>query len=345
MIEARDKTLTKANEAIMSWNQNLTHLRDWFADRYYDVEQSRRIVVEAGLKPRLIRFDNQAVVNWFNILDHAQNQQAVDDVIDVAIIEYPNDNSYLLAAKAGVLTGIDGADIQTKVEWRGPDEPDTLEKVIGKRSSFLPIHFLELGATKARSVVRVQLPGGSGSGFLTQDNLLITNHHVIDMPDTAAAATVQCNYQLTSSLLNAPTEEFKLAPDKGFATSKADDWTAVRVQGDPNATWGALELVRVAPKQDDWLNIVQHPSGGPKQIALYDNLVVFVNDDRIQYLTDTLPGSSGSPCFDSDWNVVALHHSGGWLREPGTKDRYFRNEGIPINKIIDGLAAENLMMK
>lgn len=327
----------------MSWNQNLTHLRDWFADRYYTVEQSRRVVVEAGLVPRYIAFDDLAVVNWFNILTYAQNQQAVDEVIDVALIEYPNDRSYLLAAKSGVLTGMDGVDIQTGVEWQGSDDPDNLEKVIGKRSSFLPIHFLEVGALKARSVVRIQLSDGSGSGFLTDGNLLITNHHVIASPNQAVGATVQCNYQLTPSMLDAAIEEYELAPEDGFATSEADDWTAVRVQGNPNATWGALALVQVNPQKDDWLNIVQHPQGGSKQIALYDNPIVFVNEDRVQYLTDTLPGSSGAPCFDSNWNVVALHHSGGWLREPGTKDRYFRNEGIHINKVIDGLIANGLI--
>ena len=76
---------------------------------------------------------------------------------------------------------------------------------------------------------------------------------------------------------------------------------------------------------------------------LYDNLIVYVDDRIVQYLTDTLPGSSGSPCFDSEWKVIALHHSGGWLREPGAKERYYRNEGIHINKVIDGLAAAGLL--
>ena len=204
----------------MPWNQNLTNLRDWFADRYYTVEQSRRVVVEAGLKPRYIAFDDQAVVNWFNILTYAQNQQTVDEVIDVALIEYPNDRSYLLAAKAGILTGMDGVDIQTGVEWQGSDDPNTLEKVIGKRSSFLPIHFLEVGALKARSVVRIQLSDGSGSGFLTDGNLLITNHHVIASPEQAVDAIVQCNYQLTPSMLDADIEEYRLAPEDGFALLK-----------------------------------------------------------------------------------------------------------------------------
>ena len=245
-----------------------------------------------------------------------------------------------------MLTGVEGPDIATEIAWQGSDEPDTLEKIIGKRSSFLPIHFLEIGALKARSVVRIEMPGGgSGSGFFTDDNLLITNHHVIATKEQAAAAVVQCNYQQTPSQLDAPIETYQLAPDEAFATSKDDDWTAVRVQGNPNEKWGALELNRADPQKDDWLNIIQHPSGGPKQIALYDNFIAFVDDSRVQYLTDTLPGSSGSPCFDSNWNVVALHNSGGWLREPGTKERYYRNQGIHINRVIDGLVQAGLLQE
>ena len=88
--------------------------------------------------------------------------------------------------------------------------------------------------------------------------------------------------------------------------------------------------------------IIQHPGGGQKQIALSHNVVAFADDRRLQYLTDTLEGSSGSPAFDMDWKVVALHHAGGWLREPGTKQRVYRNEGIHINVVIDGLKTAGL---
>ena len=263
----------------MAWNQNLTHLRDWFADRYYTIDQSRRVVVEAGLKPRLIAFDNQPVTNWFNILTHADHQQAVGPVIAVAQAEYPAEKAWLDAAKAGILTGVAGVDITTDVAWNGSSDPTTLEKIIGKRSTLLPIHFLDVGSQKARSVVRIELPGGeSGTGFLTHDNLLITNNHVIPSPAVARQTKVQCNFQRTTTLLDAPIVEYRLAPEVAFATSPRTehDWTAVHVEGNPNANWGALPLAKAEPKKDDWINIIQHPAGGPKQIALYDNLILGV---------------------------------------------------------------------
>ena len=66
--------------------------------------------------------------------------------------------------------------------------------------------------------------------------------------------------------------------------------------------------------------------------------MAYVGEGRVQYLTDTLPGSSGSPVFDEQWNVVALHHSGGWLAEPNSasKTTYYRNEGISIDRVIAG---------
>ena len=62
----------------------------------------------------------------------------------------------------------------------------------------------------------------------------------------------------------------------------------MRVKGDPNKEWGALPLVEADVKANDYVNIIQHPGGLPKQIALYHNLVIFVGGDRVQYLTDTL---------------------------------------------------------
>ena len=51
--------------------------------------------------------------------------------------------------------------------------------------------------------------------------------------------------------------------------------------------------------------IIQHPGGGQKQIAIAHNLVTYFDDNSVQYLTDTMPGSSGSPVFNEAWEVIA----------------------------------------
>jgi hypothetical protein len=136
-----------------------------------------------------------------------------------------------------------------------------------------------------------------------------------------------------------------LDPDAGFATSPmsgGDDWTAVAVKGD-TSQWGYIELTDATVRATEYVNIIQHPGGMPKQIALYHNVVAYADHRRIQYLTDTMPGSSGSPVFDSAWRLVALHHSGGWLTEPTTGKVFFRNEGIHVRAVVQGLESSGLL--
>ena len=169
--------------------------------------------------------------------------------------------------------------------------------------------------------------------------LAADNHHVLPSAAHATGARAEFNYQQLASGVDAPRKSFTLSPADGFETSRADDWTAVRVEGHAAEEFGSLVLRAAEVAPDDFVNIIQHPGGGPKQIAMYHNTVTYADQTRVQYLTDTLPGSSGSPVFDSTWSVVALHHSGGLLREPGTKRVVYRNEGIHVNTIIDGLRA------
>ena len=58
-----------------------------------------------------------------------------------------------------------------------------------------------------------------------------------------------------------------------------------------------------------------------------------------------MPASSGSPVFDQEWRVVAVHHSGGFVREPGTRQTYYRNEGIRIDAGIDALIRAGFLPK
>jgi V8-like Glu-specific endopeptidase len=68
------------------------------------------------------------------------------------------------------------------------------------------------------------------------------------------------------------------------------------------------------------------------QVALDTQAIIKVNANRtrVQYRTNTLPGSSGSPCFNIDWQLVALHHSG----DPADVARAGFNQGIPMAAIV-----------
>lgn len=337
----------------LAWDNNLINLRDLLADLYWDKAESVRVVQEAGLKPRFFTFKDSPLNNWFFILDRArQDADSVNAIIDVAIREAePAKQGVLRLAKERALT-LRGADITKDVQWQRPLDSGELEKITGSQSTLMPITFLELGLERSKAVARIDLGArGSGSGFLIGEDLLLTNHHVLKVPAHALAAKAQFNYQHTAEELAATYVEYALDPDSLFCTSAEDDWTVTRVKAregaPPGQQWGWLTLSEQDPQKDDFTIIIQHPSGGPKQIALYHNVIAFVDDNKrvIQYLTDTEPGSSGSPVFDTRWNVIALHHSGGWLREPGgdPKQKFYRNEGIHINTVIKGLKGAGVM--
>jgi V8-like Glu-specific endopeptidase len=325
----------------MVWTRDaLINLRAVLANNYPTVADSRRFVADIGLNPAQIEFDPKAINNWFQILEYAKPRNKLDDIVKHALEENP-ENEALQAAQAGTPPPIlEGPD----VDWHGPNIASALEKIIGTQSTLVPITYLELGLVRSKAVARVKRDdGSSGTGFLTEGDLLITNNHVLSNVEEARSSIVQLNYQATSGGLNAPIDEFRLLPEKSFKTSTADDWTAVLVDGNPSAKWGYLELAAAQSKVGDYVNIIQHPGGGPKQISFMANVIVFVDSQRVQYLTDTLPGSSGSPVFDTEWNVIALHHSGGWLAEPksATKIMHYRNEGILIDRVIAGLKGQS----
>jgi V8-like Glu-specific endopeptidase len=330
----------------MPWDSSLSKLVDLFAGIYRSAADAEDVARRAGLPLENIDISGKPRIMWMRIVEEARLQGRLDELVEAVHEQYPNIDFPALKRQAAVRGP--AASVIDEKDWRGGGlSGDLLEKVTGAQPTFLPISFLKIGLARADAVCQVTSPAGLGTGFLTTSNLLITNHHVIESREQARQSQVRFNYQKTTSGCDELPEKYELDPDDGFATSPVndgDDWTAVRIKGNPNARWGAIELagnIELGP--NSYVNIIQHPAGQPKVIALYHNVVAHVDERRIQYLTDTLPGSSGSPVFDSQWRVVALHHSGGWLTEPGSKNAFFRNEGIHVHRLRAGLLAAGLL--
>ncbi len=312
--------------------------REALARKYPMLDEARRFVTDVGLDPIRIAFHTRADLTWFSILEEAKKKGTrwVNAVLDQAIEEYPEDEVLQRLRDGAPVRYAEGPDI-TSLPWRGRGGPP-LEKILGNQSSLVHVSFLEVGIDRTRAVARIKVADGSlGTGFLVPGDLLVTNHHVVRDRDAAAGATAHFNYQKTVDDRDAPMEELRLDPGTFFATSSEDDCTIVKVAGEPSARWGAIELQPARVQVHDRVNIIQHPGGDQKQLSFFHNVVTYVGEGRVQYLTDTLPGSSGSPVFDKEWRLVALHHSGGWILEPGSKDRFFRNEGIHIDRVLDVL--------
>lgn len=307
---------------------------------YFLRDDLLRVIVSANIKPAFLNLNNSGITNWTNVVKDAETRGKINDLLDVVLKEYPDNaviKSYRVDPDNAVLNGSSAYQGDNNFIWKGRALNGGFEALTGSVSTLLPIHFLEMGLIKANTVARVKTATSYGSGFLIGNNFFVTNNHVIPTEDVASKTTLEFNYQKTADGLPSIKQDYYLDSDQGFATSSENDWTVVKVKGSPNEKFGAIQMKKVETKVNDYVNIIQHPGGEFKKIALYHNVVMYVDDKRIQYLTDTLPGSSGSPVFNSNWDVVALHHSGGWTKEPGTNKDILRNEGININLLLDEL--------
>jgi endonuclease G len=240
----------------------------------------------------------------------------------------------------GMLSGIKGMNFSV------PEE-EALEKITGGKSRLVRIAWLEKAMSAAKSVGRIVCSDGStGTGFLVEGGFLFTNNHVLPDESTAESAYIEFNFEEDASGAAKTRYRYKLDADT-FLTSKEFDYTRIKVGQSGNTVplsdWGALKIASDAiPVIGDPVNIIQHPNGDVKQIALTANDVLSVWGPRLFYRADTEPGSSGSPVFNQDWNVIALHHAGKLMSEGGLTinekgDKASANRGILFSSILEDI--------
>jgi hypothetical protein len=216
-------------------------------------------------------------------------------------------------------------------------------------------------------VCRIEFNGNPrGTGFLVGADLVLTNYHVLEklISGELPAGAVGCRFdykvlvdgsraegalvQLHPTEWLADQSRFSRAegenqPDRELPTIDELDFALVRVAraigNEPvgKNTSGASPRGYIAttatqpPLEKDMpLLIAQHPNGSPLKLALDTQGVIKVNENgtRVRYATNTEHGSSGSPCFNIDWTLVALHHMG----DPAWLNPQF-NEGVPVGMI------------
>lgn len=237
----------------------------------------------------------------------------------------------------------------TDFAWKGPTNGSTLQSFFDQLSEhdlFRPeaafgidtqtsVSVLERGLKAQSSVCRLAGPK-NGTGFLVEEDVLLTNHHVVKSKERAREFEVIFNFQLSLSGIVARPQKYTLDPDSLFITSPQDelDFTMVRINGSPGLEWGFIPLREAHVEENMAAIVIHHPRGTYKKISLGDNEIVNVDRDnhRFHYLTDTHDGSSGAPVFDDHFTLVGLHH-GAQLTPDRT--RYFRNEAILIESILD----------
>jgi V8-like Glu-specific endopeptidase len=253
-------------------------------------------------------------------------------------------------------------------------DQEGLERILGSEDNFLDIHLLRGALYCAWAVGRIERPEGEarGTGFLIGPDLLLTNQHVLKEMAHLEQAVVRFGYQNDTAGVAEKGRVVPIREDFYFASPAEQlDYALVRLAEKPlaaimvkddEASQSMAELLGrgkhrgylIATSRllisDERVNIIQHPDGNPLKVVLTQNRIVHVTDTRVQYVADTMDGSSGSPVFSRGWEVVALHHSGtpyppealGEQVKKVWKGRFRVNEGIPMRVILEDFRARGI---
>jgi endonuclease G len=238
-----------------------------------------------------------------------------------------------------------------------------LEKTI-HQDDMLSFTFLEKGYQTGMAVARIKvtrydgttlrsLPGGDpfiylGTGWLLSESLLITNHHVINARSSgeadstfnefklqAASTIAEFDYNINAQMgINVPISEL-------LTFSRNLDYAILRIPAQNNRLPIRLlsEQILYNNNSSMVVNIIQHPGGYAKKIALRNNHIYDAPYPKIRYFTDTEAGSSGAPVLNDNWEAIGLHRA--HSRVAGVsymgKETAFINEGIQIEAIMQDL--------
>ena len=240
-------------------------------------------------------------------------------------------------------------------------DPQSLEKNFAGERTFT-VNAIKRMLEKCASIGCVTDTHGRrlGTGFLVAASALglgleselvfLTNSHVISdtVKDAIPPANAWVTFELESAAKGKPVSH-KVVPqvlftsppgDPGITSEDRLDVTVVKLESWPE---GGLALRTndslPTPSRKTKVFVVGHPSGDSLQLSLHDSELLDVCDhDRLlHYRTPTEPGSSGSPVFNMNWEVVALHHAGSSaMPRLRGKGQYEANEWISIRSIRGG---------
>lgn len=229
-----------------------------------------------------------------------------------------------------------------------------LEKVLGT-DRYVTLSWYVKGLARCRAVARIETPDedGLGTGFLVRGSdlhpslppvVLMTNGHVV--PEAIEAEEAVVAFHAADAERGGP-QRFGVVRQWFYDGSQAPhlDTTLLELDGLPADTEPvplATRMPRLGSQATPRAYVIGHPRGLEQpQFSLQDNRILGFDDRLLHYRSPTEPGSSGSPVFDSHWDLIGLHHAGSatMARLDGQGGVYAANEGIRVTAVVAALAA------
>ncbi len=308
----------------------------------------------------LVLDDSDAAVGWMqryagdgrvDAFELASTLRQMTDIWQLATEVDPG-RRILPILRAQMLVKEQGARLELTSADLATDAADApLEKVLGD-AGVVTYSWYRRGLARSRAVAQIRHRSGRavGTGFLVKaDDLdpmwaglgvvLITNSHVLTSEPRSeeTLAPEQARVELQALAIDgvASTE---VGVDEIMWSSPPDelDTTVARLADPPHGV-DPCPLTAFRPRLDgkQRVYVIGHPAGRELSYSIDDNVLLDYDDRFIHYRAPTEPGSSGSPVFNRDWEVIGLHHAGGSeMRQlHGRSGTYPANEGIWIEAI------------
>jgi V8-like Glu-specific endopeptidase len=203
----------------------------------------------------------------------------------------------------------------------------------------VPADIRQLG----RAVARLRFIGDNGrvfacSGFLISSDLFMTNQHCPQSETEWRSALIDFDYDSPNAIPKVTTFKQFVLSDPGLDVAIFRlSWTP------PNRT--PLQLDSTVPQTNQFLWVIQHPAGEPKQVSRTDCRAMGVPLRGVTpaltdfgHRCDTLGGSSGASIVDPvTRKVIGLHHLGFEPTDPcivNLTSQCLVNRGVLMQQII-----------
>lgn len=308
-------------------------------DNYPSARAATPLIQQSQIDLSLLNLDQPMAYAWPEILVEARKRNRLRPLLEVI-----TQQDTAVSPRIIELLGADPVlpvEPPERTEWKFDSlDGRMLERQIESQRSLLDVAFLKRGLELAPSVVRllVRLSDGEyyGTAFRIAEHLLLTNYHVLFDP-VGQATQVEAWFGYERSFAGAVPSHQIISCEPASILGAADhDWAVVRTATQMPLTAEVIPITGArVPEESDRVYIIQHPNGGVKKIGMAHNTIIEVTTDTVRYLTDTEGGSSGSPVFNEQWELVALHNRWG-SRQVAGRTEYF-NEGRRIERVAQAL--------
>ncbi len=183
----------------------------------------------------------------------------------------------------------------------------------------------------AQATVYVRMTSSRCTGFLINEDTIMTNNHCIGNASQARGVTVKFDYVAGKTSKQYKCEDF-------IGTNSALDFTLVKCDGKPGKDYPQVVLGDFQGKTNDSIYVIhqncdwtRYSTCTPTQKISTGSLIGY-NSTQVKHNADTLGGSSGSPIFDKDSHKVVAIHNAGLNHGPNNGGT---NYGIQMYKIVD----------